>query len=347
MAKKYGGITGPKVEPTPQGAFGVWNSPTEVFREVTGDDWPRPLQTALPSLIGTYSFAISSGVVDNALASDNFAIASGGILSTTTYSGLFSIIRTTFGGNGTTNFAVPNLFDKFIYLKGTTTSGVTPITGSGVLVNTHNHTFVRRTGTGFTANTTGETRSAMTGSATLTSSFDGDDNNELRKRECIPLIATKDSNLPVGVVFPVLWPNVSTTFPSFDVSKLLVASGQTISRADYSSLFSLVGTLYGSGNGSTTFTIPDYRGIFISGPRQPASVRQPSGVLSPSGFLPDTFFRHAHTFPGTIGATITANGNGTSSFTTVVTAPASTLSTGNASESRSANISVIWCLATS
>lgn len=347
MAKKYGGITGPKVEPTTESAFGVWNSPTEVFREVTGDDWPRPLQTALPSLIGSYAFALSSGAVDNALASNKFVIASGGILSTTTYSGLFSIIRTTFGGNGTTNFVTPNLFDKFIYLKGTAVSGVTPITGSGVLVNTHDHTFVRRTGTGFTANTTGETRNAMNSTVTLTSSFDGDDNNELRKRECIPLIATANGDLPVGVVFPVLWPNVSTTFPTFDVSKLVIASGQNISRTDYSSLFSLVGTLYGSGNGSTTFTLPDFRGIFISGPRQPASVRQPSGVLSPSGFLPDTFFRHAHTFLGTVGVSIVANGGGTSSFTSVVTAPASTLSTGNASESRSANISVIWCLAAS
>lgn len=40
----------------------------------------------------------------------------------------------------------------------------------------------------------------------------------------------------------------------------LFCAGQAVSRATYSALFALIGTTYGSGNGSTTFNLPDLRG---------------------------------------------------------------------------------------
>jgi microcystin-dependent protein len=45
----------------------------------------------------------------------------------------------------------------------------------------------------------------------------------------------------------------------------LVADGRAISRATYSSLFAVIGTTYGAGDGSTTFNIPDLRGMFARG----------------------------------------------------------------------------------
>lgn len=45
----------------------------------------------------------------------------------------------------------------------------------------------------------------------------------------------------------------------------LKANGAAISRTTYSSLFSAIGTLYGPGDGSTTFNLPDLRGEFIRG----------------------------------------------------------------------------------
>jgi len=45
----------------------------------------------------------------------------------------------------------------------------------------------------------------------------------------------------------------------------LYCNGSAISRADYSELFSAIGTTYGTGNGTTTFNIPDLRGIFPRG----------------------------------------------------------------------------------
>ena len=41
--------------------------------------------------------------------------------------------------------------------------------------------------------------------------------------------------------------------------------GQAVSRTTYSSLFSVIGTTYGSGDGSTTFNLPDLRGRVVAG----------------------------------------------------------------------------------
>jgi microcystin-dependent protein len=40
----------------------------------------------------------------------------------------------------------------------------------------------------------------------------------------------------------------------------LLCNGQAVSRMKYAALFSLIGTAYGTGDGSTTFNLPDLRG---------------------------------------------------------------------------------------
>ena len=45
----------------------------------------------------------------------------------------------------------------------------------------------------------------------------------------------------------------------------LICDGSPISRTTYSDLYSIVGTTWGSGDGSTTFAIPDLRGWFMRG----------------------------------------------------------------------------------
>lgn len=45
----------------------------------------------------------------------------------------------------------------------------------------------------------------------------------------------------------------------------LERDGSAISRTTYSDLFAVIGTMYGTGDGSTTFNIPDDRGEFIRG----------------------------------------------------------------------------------
>ena len=45
----------------------------------------------------------------------------------------------------------------------------------------------------------------------------------------------------------------------------LLAYGQDVSRTTYADLFTAIGTTYGSGDGSSTFTLPDLRGRVVAG----------------------------------------------------------------------------------
>ena len=45
----------------------------------------------------------------------------------------------------------------------------------------------------------------------------------------------------------------------------LICDGSAVSRAEYAELFAALGTVWGEGDGSTTFNIPDLRGEFLRG----------------------------------------------------------------------------------
>jgi microcystin-dependent protein len=48
-------------------------------------------------------------------------------------------------------------------------------------------------------------------------------------------------------------------------SGYLECNGAAVSRTTYSVLFAVIGTAYGTGNGSSTFNLPDLRGEFVRG----------------------------------------------------------------------------------
>ena len=45
----------------------------------------------------------------------------------------------------------------------------------------------------------------------------------------------------------------------------LLCQGQAVSRTTYAALYAVLGNSHGSGNGLTTFNLPDYRGRFLRG----------------------------------------------------------------------------------
>jgi len=350
MVRKYTGYTGVKKQSTQTDAAGQWISSTECSRELYANTFPGiPTQRYTPA--GAIAFASTSGVVDTELANDNpFLLCDGAAVSRSTYAELFAAIGTRFGaGNGSTTFNVPDLYDTFVYLKGETASGVTPVTGSGYITEDHNHNF---SGTTF-SNTSSDTnpggndrQRGSSSNSNISSSFDGEANNEMRKREFIPLLST--SNAAVvgkGTIHPFLLPEYDS---SYIPEGYLICSGQAISREGNSELFGLISTHFGGGDGVNTFNIPDLRGMFISSSRQPSNVRTPSGEFT-NNFLPDKFFQHSHTFPSE--NTSTQRGGGSNaprinqpSSTTAIN-PASASSTGNANESRADNISIVFCIA--
>lgn len=72
------------------------------------------------------------------------------------------------------------------------------------------------------------------------------------------LSASGGNSVPPGCALPFTG---SGSVPS----GFLLCNGAAVSRTTYADLFTAIGTLYGTGDGSTTFNIPDFRGRFLRG----------------------------------------------------------------------------------
>ena len=80
------------------------------------------------------------------------------------------------------------------------------------------------------------------------------------------VIASLSSAVPTGTVSMY----AGTTAPT----GYLICDGSPVSRTTYSALFSAISTIYGNGDGSTTFNLPDLRG------RAPIGVGQGTGLTN-------------------------------------------------------------------
>ena len=69
--------------------------------------------------------------------------------------------------------------------------------------------------------------------------------------------ADQFSYVPAGTVLPF----AGDTAPS----GWAICNGDPVSRTDYAELFTAIGELWGVGDGSTTFNLPDMRGQFLRG----------------------------------------------------------------------------------
>lgn len=63
--------------------------------------------------------------------------------------------------------------------------------------------------------------------------------------------STNFSDAPVGAIFPFGGTDIPVSF--------LLCDGSAVSRTDYADLFNVIGTAFGTGDGSTTFNLPDLR----------------------------------------------------------------------------------------
>lgn len=132
--------------------------------------------------------------------------------------------------------------------------------------------------------------------------------------------------MPVGVMLQWL----TDTAPSL----WLLCYGQAVSRTTYSSLFSVIGTTFGSGDGSTTFNVPDMRGRFPLGQddmggssANRVTATQADTIGSSSGAETKNL-AHTHTVTGS--SSITApNGSG---FYVLASTSNTTSSSGSASQ---------------
>jgi microcystin-dependent protein len=94
-----------------------------------------------------------------------------------------------------------------------------------------------------------------------------------------------DLGSPAGIVAPF----AGTSAPS----GWLACNGANVSRVDYATLFAAIGTTWGVGDGSTTFTLPDLRGAFVRG--SGTSALDPNSPRAVGSFQAEAYLNHSHT----------------------------------------------------
>jgi microcystin-dependent protein len=127
----------------------------------------------------------------------------------------------------------------------------------------------------------------------------------------------------------------------------LVADGAIVSRTGYAALFDVIGTTYGAGDGSTTFQLPDMRGMFARGWDAAGGTSRncdPGRVFGSTQGCAIQSHCHAEALPQGIGACVAGSGSliigtaGGACCTGVNTAV-----TGGA-ETRPVNVALLPCI---
>lgn len=118
---------------------------------------------------------------------------------------------------------------------------------------------------------------------------------------------------PTGAILPFAYQ--PATLPGW-----LLCDGTAYSRTLYANLFAAIGTSYGSGDGSTTFNVPDLRGYFVRGSgtnsdgtaagtlgaKQADTTKRPTTALTGTT---DTTGAHTHTYTFRSGTAVQSGTN--------------------------------------
>lgn len=135
---------------------------------------------------------------------------------------------------------------------------------------------------------------ALTGAPTAPTAVVGSNNTQLATTAFVQQNA---SAVPAGTVVAY----AGATLPA----GWHRCNGAIVSRVTYPELFTAIGTIYGIGNGSTTFGLPELRGEFVRGWDNGRGVDSNRGL----GVWQDSQFQsHTHTFAGTAYAGHTHTG---------------------------------------
>jgi len=128
----------------------------------------------------------------------------------------------------------------------------------------------------------------------------------------------------------------------------LKANGAAVSRTTYAALFTAIGTTYGTGDGSTTFNLPDLRGEFPRGWDDGRGVDSGRAIGTAQD---DAFQGHWHIVQqgantgGSTSLTRLASGTGTSAA--LVKDPVTDGTNGTprtATETRPRNVALLACI---
>jgi microcystin-dependent protein len=255
----------------------------------------------------------------NQLIPDGWLPADGRLMQVNNNETLFSLIGTTYGGDGRTNFALPDLRGRAaVHSGGSTGPGLTyrPL-GSRfgdeqgqLVVNTMpSHAHVLPPSTGVTTHSNGFGHNEINMQPSLAVNY------IVAISGIYPPHSLTAPDDPIGTIGsgePYLG-SISMFAGNFAPRGWAFANGQLLPIAQNQSLFSLFGTTYG-GDGRTTFALPDLRGRapvhsgFSTGPgAPPVSWGEKSGTEVYDLALTH-LPTHMHTFPDNITADFNFNG---------------------------------------
>ena len=119
----------------------------------------------------------------------------------------------------------------------------------------------------------------------------------------------------------------------------LIANGLAVSRTTYARLFSRIGVIYGAGDGSSTFNLPDYRGYFQRGLDSGRGV-DPSRAIGTN--QADQNQQHVHRLQ--YSATSTGSGTLVTGSTGTGSLSAIAVESSGGAEARPKNISALFCI---
>ena len=249
-------------------------------------------------------FAYPRSVVTGFLGGGDWLPLEGQALPISNYDVLFAELGTTYGGDGQTNFALPDLRERVVVGSGSLpggsayTFGQTAGSSSRTLlisnIPAHSHAL---SPTRSTLNAGGN-QAFDNRQATLAMAF------STRLSGIFPSFDGGGSVLGPGN--PMLGQVYLSCRPPLN-NGWLQANGTLLPISQNQAVFVLMGTQYG-GNGQTTFAVPNLNGrmpMALSGTSGPSVVGQPIGAEQVS-ILISNLPPHSHTIPG--GTTSTVGG---------------------------------------
>lgn len=92
-------------------------------------------------------------------------------------------------------------------------------------------------------------------------------------------------------------------------SERLLCDGTAVSRTTYADLFAVIGTIYGTGDGSTTFNLPDFRDNFPVGAGSTYTLAAKGGEATHKLTIPE-LPEHTHPLSQDTGTASGGNSNG-------------------------------------
>jgi len=222
---------------------------------------------------------------------------------------VYAMLRlTTTTGAAFSVFAPPNSKAYIIYnnsgytatIYNSTVIGNTTAAGSGIAIPNGETMTLWSDGTNFTQQNTALISPHLSGTPTAPTAASGTSSTQIATTAFVQVNGTPTGGL-------MMWPTASPP------TNWLLCNGAAVSRTTYATLFAVVGTTFGVGDGSTTFNLPNYADRLPIGAGSSYSVNSQGGSATTT-LTTNELPAHSHSASSSSSSSFTGNA-GTTSYT--------------------------------